>query len=83
MASRATRFHEQGKSSGLKRNPRTGEIVSIKKSAEAKKKSNPLALWRKAVDAAKKKLGMDKKGEFVPIKKGTPLYREAKKIYEK
>ena len=79
--SRATRFHEGDKS--LKRNPRTGEIVSKAKAAAAKKKSNPLAQWRKAVDAAKKKLGMDKKGEFVAIKKGTPLYKEAKKIYDK
>lgn len=83
MVSRATRFHDEGKSSGLKRNPRTGEIVSIKKSADAKKKSSKLAQWRNAVDAAKKKLGIPKKGEFVPIKKGTPLYREARKIFDK
>ena len=81
MASRASRFHDGDPT--LKRNPKTGEIVSKKKSADAKKKSSPLAQWRKAVVAAKKNLGMDKKGEFVPIKKGTPLYREAKKIYDK
>tara|TARA_B110000285_G_C14980445_1_gene541086 strand:+ start:43 stop:291 length:249 start_codon:yes stop_codon:yes gene_type:complete len=78
MVSRATRFHEEGKSSGLKKNPKTGEIVSIKKSVAAKKAANPLAMWRKAL----KKAGAYEKGEFTVIKKGTPVYNKAKAIYE-
>lgn len=66
-----------------KKNPRTGEYVSKERAKLAKDKSSKLAQWRKAVDAAKKKLGIPKKGEFIPIKKGTPLYREARKIFDK
>merc|ERR1719169_360468 len=56
---------------------KTGKIVSKKKSALAKKNfaGSKLAKWCKAVQAARKALGV--KG-FVAVKKGTPLYNKAK-----
>ena len=48
--------------------------VSVKKSKQASK--NP---WIKAVQKARKNLGIE---GFVPIKKGTKLYKEAKKIHQ-
>ena len=56
----------------LKRNPKTGEIVSKDKSKGSK--SNP---WIKAVIKAKKELHIPK-GEMVFPKKGSELYKTAK-----
>ena len=56
----------------LKRNPKTGEIVSKAKAKGAKK--NP---WIAAVDNAKKELGIPK-GEMAFPKKGSELYKTAK-----
>jgi co-chaperonin GroES (HSP10) len=58
----------------LKKNPKTGEIVSRAKSAGEKK--NP---WIVAVGKAKKELKI-KKGEMVLVSKGTPLYEKAKEL---
>ena len=60
------------KRESLKKN-KYGKIVSKKKSISASK--NP---WIKAVSLARKELGIV---GFVPIKKGTPLYKLAKEIY--
>ena len=76
----AVRLHRDGKKSGFKRNPKTGEVVSIAKSKLAKVADSPLAMWRKAM----KKAGAYKPGEaFQPIKKGTAVYKKAKEIYKK
>ena len=58
----------------LKKNPKTGEIVSKAKSAGEKK--NP---WIQAVAKAKKELKM-KKGDFVLLEKGSALYVKAKEM---
>jgi hypothetical protein len=58
----------------LKKNTKSGEIVSKAKSAGEKK--NP---WIVAVAKAKKALKI-KKGEMVLITKGTPLYEKAKEL---
>lgn len=58
----------------LKKNPKTGEIVSKAKSTGEKK--NP---WIVAVAKAKKELKI-KKGEMVLVAKGTPLYEKAKEL---
>jgi len=58
----------------LKKNPKTGEIVSKAKSVGEKK--NP---WIQAVSKAKKVLKI-KKGEFTLVTKGTPLYEKAKEL---
>merc|ERR1712196_485748 len=69
--------------SGLSKNDlvksKTGKIVSKKRSALAKKRfaGSKLAKWSKAVQAARKALGV--KG-FVAVKKGTPLYNKAKAL---
>merc|ERR1712224_355293 len=51
-----------------------GRVVSKKRSAFAKK-----SLWIAAVQKARKALGV--KG-FVAIKKGSPLYKKAKELYQ-
>ena len=56
----------------LKRNPKTGEIVSKEKAKGAK--ANP---WIKAVTKAKKELGIPKKEMAFPTK-GSELYKTAK-----
>tara|TARA_R110002072_G_scaffold157128_3_gene307618 strand:+ start:849 stop:1082 length:234 start_codon:yes stop_codon:yes gene_type:complete len=56
-----------------------GRIVSKAKSAAAKSADSPLAMWRKAV----KQAGGLKEGKFTPIKKGTAIYKKAKKIYDR
>lgn len=61
----------------LKLNPKSGEIVSREKSKGEKK--NP---WIVAVQKAKKELGIPKKEMAFPAK-GSPLYKEAKKILSK
>merc|ERR1719321_683067 len=53
---------------------KNGRIVSKKKSARGKK-----SLWIAAVTKARKALGL--KG-FVAIKKGSPLYKKAKELYQ-
>ena len=58
----------------LKKNPKTGEIVSKAKASSEKK--NP---WIVAVAKAKKELKI-KKGEMVLVSKGTPLYEKAKEL---
>jgi hypothetical protein len=58
----------------LKKNPKTGEIVSRAKASAEKK--NP---WIVAVGKAKKELKI-KKGEMVLVSKGTPLYEKAKEL---
>ena len=58
----------------LKKNPKTGEIVSKAKSAGEKK--NP---WIVAVAKAKKELKI-KKGEMVLVTKGSALYEKAKEL---
>jgi len=58
----------------LKRNPKTGEIVSKDKAKGAKK--NP---WIKAVVKAKKELGIPKSEMAFP-KKGSELYKTAKAL---
>merc|ERR1711977_729753 len=55
-----------------------GKIVSKKRSAFAKK-NNFIKGWTTAVQKARKALGI--KG-FVAIKKGTPLYKKAKELYQ-
>jgi hypothetical protein len=58
----------------LKKNPKTGEIVSKAKSTGEKK--NP---WIVAVAKAKKELKI-KKGEMVLVTKGSALYEKAKEL---
>jgi len=61
----------------LKKNPKTGEIVSKAKSAAEKK--NP---WIQAVAKAKKALKIKKGGDFEDYKleKGSALYVKAKEM---
>lgn len=62
----------------LKKNPKTGELVSKAKSAAAK--GGP---WIQAVAAAKKALKLKKKGgdfEDHKLEKGSPLYEKAKEL---
>lgn len=61
----------------LKKNPKTGEIVSKAKSAAEKK--NP---WIVAVAKAKKALKIKKGGDFEDYKlsKGSELYQKAKEL---
>jgi hypothetical protein len=63
--------------SDLKKNPKTGEIVSKAKSAGEKK--NP---WIVAVAKAKKALKIKKGGAFEDhkLEKGSPLYEKAKEL---
>merc|ERR1711937_34077 len=55
-----------------------GKIVSKKASAAGKKKYKNIKGWIEAVQKARKELGV--KG-FVPIKKGSALYKKAKELY--
>ena len=61
------------KKSDLTKN-KNGRVVSKKLSAKGKK-----SLWIAAVTKARKALGL--KG-FVAIKKGSPLYKKAKELYQ-
>merc|ERR1719263_2271810 len=58
---------------------KNGKIVSKKQSAQGKKAYAHIKGWVVAVQKAKKALGV--KG-FVAIKKGTPLYKKAKELYQ-
>merc|ERR1712137_328914 len=70
-------------SGGLKKTDlvksKSGKVVSKKRSASSKKnwQGSKLQKWCKAVQAARKALGI--KG-FLACKKGTPLYNKAKAL---
>merc|ERR1712203_107933 len=70
--------------SGLKKSDliksKTGKIVSKKASSAGKKAYKNISGWTKAVQKAKKELGL--KG-FVAVKKGSALYTKAKALYGK
>merc|ERR1719451_49083 len=56
-----------------------GKIVSKKQAANGKKNYANIKGWTVAVQKARKALGV--KG-FVAVKKGTPLYKKAKELYQ-
>merc|ERR1719164_265476 len=58
---------------------KNGRIVSKKQSANGKKAYAHIKGWTVAVQKARKALGV--KG-FVAIKKGTPLYKKAKELFQ-
>merc|ERR550537_1903157 len=58
---------------------KNGQIVSKKQSANGKKSFAHIKGWLAACQKARKALGV--KG-FVAIKKGTPLYKKAKELYQ-
>merc|ERR1719421_1855062 len=58
---------------------KSGKIVGKKASANGKKAYKRISGWTKACVAARKALKI--KG-FVPIKKGTALYKKAKSLYK-
>merc|ERR1712224_439180 len=58
---------------------KTGKIVSKKQSAAGKKAYANIKGWTVAVQKARKALGV--KG-FVAVKKGTPLYKKAKELFQ-
>ena len=55
-----------------------GKIVSKKQSLRGKR-NNYIKGWTTAVQKARKALGLT---GFVAIKKGTPLYKKAKELYQ-
>merc|ERR1712078_766983 len=57
---------------------KAGKVVSKKKSAAGKKAYKHIKGWTVAVQKARKELGV--KG-FVPIKKGSAIYKKAKEFY--
>merc|ERR1711881_738181 len=58
---------------------KSGKIVSKKQSMLSKKRySQGLGKWTKAVEKARKELGVT---GFVAIKKGPPLYKKAREFY--
>merc|ERR1711988_1869412 len=70
-------------SSGLSKSDliknKNGRIVSKKQSAQGKKAYANIKGWTVAVQKARKALGV--KG-FVAVKKGTPLYKKAKELFQ-
>lgn len=66
------------KKSDLKKN-KAGRIVSRKASEAGKKSYARIKGWTVAVQKAKKDLGIT---GFVAVKKGTPLYKAAKAIWD-
>merc|ERR1719386_273110 len=58
---------------------KNGKIVSKKQSAQGKKNYANIKGWTVAVQKARKALGV--KG-FVAVKKGTPLYKKAKELFQ-
>merc|ERR1719265_1909981 len=58
---------------------KSGKIVSKKASAHGKKAYANINGWTVAVQKARKALGV--KG-FVAVKKGTPLYKKAKELFQ-
>ena len=76
VESKAVRLHEGDNS--VKLNKKTGEVVLKSRSALAKKKNSPLAIWRKV---SKEYL---KKGGFATIpKKGTSAHKAMLSLYDK
>merc|ERR1719235_2097734 len=59
---------------------KNGKIVSKKQSAQGKKAYANIKGWTVAVQKARKALGV--KG-FVAVKKGTPLYKKAKELFQR
>merc|ERR1712079_251920 len=55
-----------------------GRVVSKKMNKSGKKAYKGIQKWTMAVQKARKKLGIT---GWYSVKKGTPLYKEAKKIY--
>ena len=80
---RAERMPSGLKKSDLIENPKTGRIVSKKKSVAAKARynqnGNKLKMWNAAVQQARADLDVE---GFVALRKGTDLYKKAKKFYE-
>merc|ERR1712097_23833 len=77
-------FGGKGKTyTGLKKSDlmksKTGKVVTKKQHAAGKKAYKNIKGWTEAVQKARKELGV--KG-FVPIKKGSALYKKAKEFYE-
>merc|ERR1719454_1849109 len=66
------------KKGDLKKN-KNGKVVSAKLSAAAKKNFHRIKGW---IEATKKARAALKVKGFVAIKKGTPLYKKAKEIYD-
>ena len=62
----------------LKENKKTGKIVSVRASAAAKSRAEPLKKWNAAVKKAAKEIGCT---PVVAPEKGTKLYKLAKKMY--
>merc|ERR1719199_1852297 len=58
---------------------KAGRIVSKKQSANGKKAYANIKGWTVAVQKARKALGV--KG-FIAVKKGTPLYKKAKELFQ-
>ena len=58
---------------------KNGKMVSKKQSANGKKAYANIKGWTVAVQKARKALGV--KG-FVAVKKGTPLYKKAKELFQ-
>merc|ERR550514_1238158 len=56
-----------------------GKIVTKKQAANGKKAYANIKAWTVAVQKARKALGV--KG-FVAVKKGTPLYKKAKELFQ-
>merc|ERR1711918_84861 len=57
---------------------KTGKVVTKKQHAAGKKAYKNIKGWTEAVQRARKELGV--KG-FVPVKKGSALYKKAKEFY--
>merc|ERR1712167_417937 len=81
---KASVFHgtKEKTSSGLKKSDlmksKTGKFVSKKAHAAGKKAYKNIKGWTVAVQKARKELGV--KG-FVPVKKGSAIYKKAKEFY--
>merc|ERR1712159_232377 len=58
---------------------KTGKVVTKKQHAAGKKAYKHIKGWTDAVQKARKELGV--KG-FVPVKKGSALYKKAKEFFE-
>merc|ERR1719198_2813063 len=56
-----------------------GKIVSKKAAANGKKRFSNVSAWTKAVQKARTALKLT---GFIAIKKGTPLYKKAKELYQ-
>merc|ERR1712117_838878 len=63
---------------GVRTRNKNGRVVSKKMNKSGKKAYKGIQKWTMAVQKARKKLGIT---GWYSVKKGTPLYKEAKKIY--